>query len=835
MKNKIQTCFHCSLPVVDTNVYSVKVEGQRRSMCCPGCQAITQAIVDNGLSDFYKYRTETNKKSSAVIPQELTNLELYDKPIIQQNFVHSTDDNIKQASLILEGIVCAACVWLSEHHVQKLPGVMRFQVNYSTHRAQLEWDEGKIKLSQILTAIRNIGYRAHPMDPGRQEQIFNKERSLAIRRIAVAGFGAIQVMMLAVALYAGNYDGMDVKLERFLRWVSLFITAPVLIYSARPFFVAAMRDLKMRGLGMDVPVALAISSAFIASAWATISNSGEVYFDSVTMFTFFLLSGRFLEMTARQRAGRAAEELVKLIPAMATKINGTDQQVVAVTELKKGDLIIVKPGESIPTDSIVVSGRSSIDESLLTGESMPVMCRCDDHVIAGSVNIESVLELRVEALGADTVLASIQRLLERAQTEKPKLAVLADKVASYFVFGLLLIAIIVGVYWWWADPQHAFWIVISVLVVTCPCALSLATPTALTAAMGQLTKLGMLTTRGHALETLAKVSHVVFDKTGTLTEGRLVLADIKCFSNKSVPDITVQQCLKIASSIEQFSEHPIGKCLHHSYDGSDLFSTSNIENEPGMGIKAQINDVNYYIGHAEYINSMMSDDFSFDQNNIEFKDYQVLLADQNQILAGFKFNDKIRSTAFKTINHLNALGIMTVIMSGDQSVNVEQVANKLQVEQAFSGLNPQMKLDKLSAMQQQGAIVAMVGDGINDAPVLSKAEVSIAMGQGTQIAQASADMILLSEDLHHIVTSIKVARSTRAIIRQNLIWALVYNLVALPLAAIGWIAPWMAAIGMSASSLLVVLNALRLTQSDTEINELQPTVIGESVTNKTVI
>ncbi len=799
------TCFHCSLPVPSGSDYSVAINGENRPMCCPGCHAVAEAIVNNGLSDFYNYRTESNKQSSPLIPEELNNIELYDNPVIQKNFVHSIDADIKQASLILEGIVCAACVWLSEHHVQKIPGVVGFQVNYSTHRAQLEWDEQKIKLSQILKAIRDIGYQAHPLDPNRQEQVFKKERSLAIRRIAVAGLGAMQVMMLAVALYAGDYEGMDDNMTRFLRWVSLFITTPVLLYSARPFFVAAIRDLKMRGLGMDVPVALAISGAFIASAWATVSNSGEVYFDSVTMFTFFLLSGRFLEMSARQRAGRAAEELVKLIPAMATRLNGNVQQVVAVSELNVNDIILVKPGESIPTDSIIIQGSSSIDESLLTGESMPVVYHKNDHVIAGSVNIENVLELKVEALGADTVLASIQRLLERAQTEKPKLAVLADKVAGYFVFALLMIAVLVGTYWWWVDPQHAFWIVISILVVTCPCALSLATPTALTAAMGQLTKLGMLTTSGHALETLAKVSHVVFDKTGTLTEGRLVLTKTKCFTDKPA-----QHCLHIASSIEQFSEHPIGKCLNHSYNSDDILSVSNVENEPGMGLRGIINGTLYFIGHADYIRSQLS----LDQNDNDFKDYQVLLADQKQVLAGFKFNDKIRASAKKTIQQLKSLNINTVILSGDQQANVDQVASQLQVTQAFAGLTPDMKLEKLSEMQQQGAIVAMVGDGINDAPVLSKAQVSIAMGQGTQIAQASADMILLSENLDHIVTSIKVGRSTRAIIRQNLLWALGYNLVALPLAATGWVAPWMAAIGMSASSLIVVLNALRLTNAE---------------------
>ena len=323
--------------------------------------------------------------------------------------------------------------------------------------------------------------------------------------------------------------------------------------------------------------------------------------------------------------------------------------------------------------------------------------------------------------------------------------------------------------------------------------------------MGQLTKLGMLTTRGHALETLAKVSHVVFDKTGTLTEGRLVLTKTAIFADKSK-----QQCLQLASSIEQFSEHPIGKCLLHSNADSELLTVQGVENEPGKGMQGAINNRLYFIGNAEYIKSLVS----YDLNDSTFKEYQVILADQRQLLAGFKFTDKIRVSAERTIQQLNKLNIKTVILSGDQQANVDQVASQLQVTEAYAELTPDKKLEILSVMQREGAVVAMVGDGINDAPVLSKAQVSIAMGQGTQIAQASADMVLLSENLEHIVTSIKVGRSTRTIIRQNLIWALGYNLVALPLAAMGWIAPWMAAIGMSASSLIVVLNALRLTAPD---------------------
>jgi len=804
MSQSEQSCFHCGLPVPTGSHFSVNIFDQEQPMCCPGCQAVAQAIVDNGLQAFYEHRTERNALSRSLIPDELAKLELYDKPQLQKSFVHEQGGTIKQASLILEGIVCAACVWLSERHVMQLPGVLEFQVNYSTHRAQVKWDDSQIKLSQILKAISDIGYIAHPLDPNRQEQVFKKERAAAIRRLAIAGFGAMQVMMLAVALYAGEAHGMDDHIKLFIRWVSLLITTPVLLFAARPFFTAAWRDLRLRSLGMDVPVALAIGAAYLASLWATVMQHGEVYFDSVTMFTFFLLVGRFLEMTARQRAGRAAEELVKLLPVMATRLENGQATLVTVADLVVGDRVLVKPGESIPADGTVTDGSSSVDESLLTGESFPVRKSPGEQVVAGSVNNESPLQITVKHVGQDTTLAAIQRLLERAQTEKPQLARLADRVAGYFVFAILIIAVLVGGYWTQVDPGNAFWVVIAVLVVTCPCALSLATPTALTAATGQLTKEGMLTTRGHALETLARANHFIFDKTGTLTEGKLKLANVITFA-----EFDEQYCLNLAAALEQQSEHPIAKVLQQSANKDQTFAPQQIQNQPGMGMQAVINDQRYAIGSSAFISAQLGAAFE----DIVQDDYQVVLADSARVIAAFRFEDRLRTDASSAIQKLLQVGMKVSLLSGDRQTEVNRIAAQLGIVHAVGGLTPAGKLQELQEIQQQGDVVAMVGDGINDAPVLSQAQVSIAMGEGTQIAQASADMILLSNDLRHLAHSVETARRMRRIIKQNLLWALMYNAVALPLAAMGWVAPWMAAIGMSSSSLIVVLNAIRLTRA----------------------
>jgi Cu2+-exporting ATPase len=795
-----QECFHCGLPVPPGADYGVEIDGVRQPMCCHGCQAVAKAILDAGLGDFYRFRTEKSPQARELVPEQLRELELYDRDDLQKNFVQQDVGEEREAALILEGIVCAACVWLNERHVKALPGVLDFAVNYATHRARVRWDNQRIRLSQILEAISAIGYHAHPFDPGRQEQVYKDEKTRALRRLAVAGLAMVQVMMLAVALYAGDYEGMSDSLRNFLRWVSLLLTTPVILYAARPFFASAWRDLRRRQLGMDVPVSLAIGAAFVASAWATLTGSGEIYFDSVTMFTFFLLAGRFLEMGARHRAGEAAEDLVKLLPATAARLTEAGEERVPVADLAPGDRVLVRPGEGVPADGRVLEGSSSLDESLLTGESLPQVRGVGDLLVGGTVNNESPLVMQVEQVGQATVLSAIVRLLDRAQTEKPAVARLADRVAGWFVAALLLIAAGVAWWWWQHDPAHAFSVTLSLLVVTCPCALSLATPAALTAATGALTRLGVLTTRGHALETLARASHVIFDKTGTLTEGRLRLEHVELLGG-----LDRRRCLEIAAALEQASEHPIAHAL--GAEAPARLQVEAISATPGCGIEGLVAGVRYRIGTPDFVRGLQS---SPAVGAPPAAVAGVVLGDMQGFLAQFEFGDRLRDQAAATVARLKALGIEVELLSGDQAAIVQRVADELGIQRYQARCLPQDKLRHIQALQASGAVVAMVGDGVNDAPVLAAAQVSLAMGGGTQLAHASADMVLLSEQLPHLADAIRTSRRTLAIIRQNLAWALVYNLVALPLAAAGWIAPWMAAIGMSTSSLVVVVNALRL-------------------------
>ncbi len=811
-------CFHCGLPVPAGTQYQLEIEQQMRALCCTGCQAVAQAIVDNGLTDFYRFRTDVGKHPEDLIPKPLRDLQVYDSAELQRSFVRSlgADASIREASLILEGIVCAACVWLNERHVKGLPGVLDFRVNYSTQRATLKWDNAQIKLSEVLQAINAIGYHAHPFDPGRLESLQKKEKSAALRRIAVAGLGMMQVMMVAIALYIGIDSDMNTGMQGFLRWISLVMATPVVFYSAQGFFASAWRDLRRGQLGMDVPVSLAIGVAYTASVWATFMGGGEVYFDSVTMFTFFLLGGRYLEMAARHKAGQVAEELVRLMPATATRITANGQEVVPVGELAIGDRVIIKPGETVPADGCVLSGSSSVNESLLTGESLPCHKQAGDPLVGGTLNMESPLTLRVEKLGDSTVLAAIVRLLDRAQSEKPRLAVLADRVASWFVLFILVLAVAVFAGWYQHDPAQAFWVTLSMLVVTCPCALSLATPTALTAATGLLTSHGVLTTRGHALETLASVDYMVFDKTGTLTHGHLQVVNTRVLG-----DVPLEVCQQLAAGLEMASEHPVGRAIVRLATVTSTVPAQLLElhAEGGRGMRGELDGQEYRIGTAGFVAEITGQalpawgkddrDQGKDQDGSEGYS-RVYLGSATGWLAVIELADQIRSAAPAVVQGLAALDVQVMLLSGDRQSTVDNVARQLGIERALGERLPAGKLQELRSLQAGGAVVAMIGDGVNDAPVLAGAQVSIAMGSGSQLAQASADMVLLSEDLQQLPFAIRTARRTQAIIKQNFAWAIGYNLVAIPLAASGLLAPWMAAIGMSASSLVVVLNALRL-------------------------
>ncbi len=808
--NTAEPCYHCGLPIPDDVQLQVPIKGIERDMCCIGCQAVAQAIVENGLEDYYTSRDAMPESPREAMPAVLDQLAMFDHAEFQKSFVRELGEHELEASLMLEGITCAACVWLNERHIGQLQGVTGVDVNYATRRARVRWDSSRIKLSDILTAISSIGYRAYPYDATKHEQLAQKERREALWRVWVAGFGMMQVMMYAIPVYMAGEGDMSMDIETLIRWASLVLTLPVVFYSSAPFFKGAWRDLRLRRVGMDVPVALGVGVAFVASVWATLTWSGEVYFDSVAMFVFFLLGGRYLEMTARQKAVSVTEALTKLLPAFCQRLNGfpasREPEQIVVADLKVGDVVLVRPGDIIPADGVVLEGRGNANEALLTGESRPISKQPGDKVTGGAVNMENPLVLRVEQVGEGTRLSSIIRLMERAAAEKPGIVVMADRIAQWFVGALLLFAVLVALGWYWVDPSQALWITVSVLVVTCPCALALATPISLTVAAGALAKDGLLVTRGHGVETLARATHFVFDKTGTLTRGEMRLLEVWPVAAANQDD-----ALRLAAALEQASEHPLAQALRREVVGIELPPASEVHAEAGKGLEGFVEGLRLRVGRPDFVQELDGQNTTpWPAGWQESGDTVVALGGESGVLAFFRIGDEIRPEAAALVGDLKASGARVVLMSGDAEFVANRVGAQLGIADVRATMSPQDKRDAVLGLQAQGAVVAMVGDGVNDAPVLAQAQVSIAMGAGAQLARTQADLVLLSENLEHLRHGVHRCKFALRVIRQNLLWSFAYNFLALPLAALGHVTPWAAGIGMSASSLLVVLNALRI-------------------------
>lgn len=797
-------CYHCGLPAPERVDLYVQIEKTSRPMCCRGCQAVAQAIVDNGLVDYYRSRTAMPESGQEILPSEIKKLALYDHPDIQRSFVIDAGEHSKEAVLILEGITCAACVWLNERHLKQLAGVQSVEVNYANHRARVAWDERQIELSRILQEIQLLGYNAHPYSAWQADQVRKTQRKKDLQRIAIAGIAAAQVMMLAVALYAGAWYGIDINARRLLRWFSLLLTLPVVSFAAWPFYRSTWSAIKSRHLNMDVPVSIAIVSAFAGSVWVTFTGGAQVYYDTISMFTLFLLVTRLLESGAREKSIESAENLLKLQPAMATRIRDGRQEYIAVLDLQQGDHVLAKAGEVIAADGLIVDGMSTVDESLLTGESRAVPKQSGDTVIAGSMNLEGPLTLQVTGIGENTVLAGIVRLVDKAQAEKPRIAQLADRVAVWFTLGLLVFALLTGLIWLKIDAGRAFEIVLSVLVVTCPCALSLAVPAALAAAGSNLIKRGILVTRGHALETLSRVTYLVFDKTGTLTIGKPRIEAVEVLAS-----VSADWCAAVAASLEQASEHPLAHAFVRYGKIERLPAVTNARNVPGHGVSGEISATAHTLGNRKFAN------LGTEADEIRIQALYpaatlVWLCDTKRALAVFVLSDPLRADAKSAIAAIQARNVKVSILSGDSDAAVAYAAAELGVAQFHSQQKPQDKLAFLQSLQAKGETVAMVGDGINDAPVLAGAQVSFAMGTGTDVASQSSDIVLLSSKLSDVDVALAAGKSTLQVMHQNLWWAAIYNIVALPFAAMGYISPWLAALGMSLSSLIVVLNALRL-------------------------
>jgi Cu2+-exporting ATPase len=760
---------------------------------------VAEAIVAGGLESYYQHRSEASANPEALPVQLVDELALYDRADVQQPFVRH-EGELAETTLLMEGISCAACGWLIEKHLRSLPAVAEARLNLSNHRLHVRWADAQLPLSQVLSELRHIGYAAHPYQADRASEQLASENRLALRQLGVAGLLWFQAMMATMATWPEFNIDLSPELHTILRWVALFLTTPIVFYSCAPFFKGAMRDLRTRHLTMDVSVSLAIGSAYIAGIWTSITGVGELYFDAVGMFALFLLAGRYLERRARERTAAATAQLVNLLPASCLRLSADGQsERILLSELRVGDQVLVHPGAILPADGKILDGQSSIDESLLTGEYLPQPRTLGDAVTAGTLNVEGALTVEVLALGQDTRLSAIVRLLDRAQAEKPRLAEIADRAAQWFLLLTLIAVAAIGLLWWELDSSRAFWIVLAMLVATCPCALSLATPTALTAATGTLHKLGLLLTRGHVLEGLNQIDTVIFDKTGTLTEGRLALRSIR-----PLGALASDQCLSLAAALENRSEHPIARAF-----GRAPLAAEEVHSTPGLGLEGLVGAQRLRIGQPGFVCELSGAQVPMMPDE---PGQWLLLGDSQGPLAWFVLDDRLRADAPALLAACKARGWRTLLLSGDSSPMVASVAAELGIDEARGGLRPDDKLQVLQQLHQEGRKVLMLGDGVNDVPVLAAADISVAMGSATDLAKTSADAVLLSNRLDALVQAFSLARRTRRVIIENLLWAALYNGLMLPFAALGWITPVWAAVGMSISSLTVVLNALRLTR-----------------------
>lgn len=851
-------CFHCGLP--SDEKFSIEIAGRIHFFCCPGCQAVSRLIHQSGFEDFYLHRDQPALKPPPL--EHLSDFSIYDDADYQREFVTNLNTESidvagagdqRLARIQIHGMNCSACAWLVEKQLANIDGVTEARVNYSQRTLFLQWNDSSASLSELLTHVSALGFEVSPSRYDKKATQMRGEEKLFLRRIGVAGIGMMQVGMYAMA----GYFGASEATLGILRFASLLITTLVVFYAAQPFFAGAARALTHRNLSMDVPVATALGLAYSASLVATWLGLGgtnsaggqhtEVYFDAVCMFTFFLLLSRYLEFTARshwqkQRVMANLDDLANLVDKHG------NQTAVAIRSLREAQFILVKTGEQFPVDVQIqsVQGGDSdnsiveINQAQLTGEFAPLTKTIGDEISSGSINVGAPVIAKVLRPFEQSTVAQIQVMVDQAQLHKPHISGLADQISGYFVFTVLLVAAASYFAWLQIAPERAFWIALSVLVVSCPCALSLATPTALTVLMHHLQKRGVLVQNSLALETLEKVDHIVFDKTGTLTRGE--------FRINSVEDLTGEgRQLQIARAqvLETNSNHPIAKAFYPDSESSKKKpNCTDWRFVDSLGVEALVDGEKMRIGEKTFVGQLVGRQ----QRNLSDKDTEdsgklIYLGQEGRWLATFSISDELRPEAKQLVNMLrnsnadnNAFEKTLSIFSGDSSEQVDMVAKALRIQNVEKGINAAEKRAEMASLQQQGHCVLAVGDGINDGPLLAASDVSIAVASAADISKQKADFILLSNDLTAIQELFENAIKGKTVIAQNLAWALTYNLCAIPLAVAGLIPPWLAALGMSASSALVVINAFRARTSHSYSRRADvPDIHTENYRAKTVV
>ncbi|OOZ36048.1 copper-translocating P-type ATPase [Solemya velesiana gill symbiont] len=813
-------CFHCSLPIQPSERIVAEIKGEERDFCCIGCKSVCQAIYAAGLEGFYQRTPEgTPLAPPPELPRELA---LYDLDEVQEEFV-DTSGEIRDIHLLVEGIHCAACVWLIENTLKAMPGIAEARVSLSGRRLHVKWDNERLKLSAIIQRMGQIGYGAVPYDPEAAEGSIKRQNRDLLYRMAFAGFTMMNLLWISIALYSGADKG---EFRTMFQWVGFALATPTLLYSGYPFFKGAWSGIRNMHLGMDLPIAIGASITYLYSLYVTLGGSevGEVYWDTVVNFLFVILVGRHLESISKRQAVASTQRLLDLQPRVATVLRSDEENIVPIRSVKVGETVLVRPGERIPVDGVIVDGGSAVDEAMLTGESEPVAKGQGDSVSAGTINGHGVLHVQVEGLLKNTALGRIIRLVEEAQASKAPIQCMADRIVPWFVAATIGLA--TGTFFWWlgTDFEMALMAATAVLIITCPCAFGLATPMSIAVASGLGARHGILVKNGEVLETLSDINHVVFDKTGTLTEGRMSLsavhmAESAWIRGEGEQSREIKTLLADLAALERFSEHPVAsaiiECAQEAGVATSAIKAERFENRPGFGVSAQVNGRSIAAGNAAWMDELgiqRNDRFNELQKELDASGIGSLhCAVDGQEVALIAVEDRIREDAQDLVTALKAEGMKLTLLSGDRQRTAEAIAERLGggVE-VIAEVMPEDKDRVISELQAGNHKVAMVGDGVNDAPALVRADVGIALGTGTDVSIASADIVLMSSELKKVHLAAALSRRTLCTIRQNIGISITYNIIMVPLAMAAFVTPLVAAVSMPISSLLVIGNAARI-------------------------
>ena len=798
------------------------VAGGEREFCCTGCRAVCEAIYAAGLEGFYRRTPEGEPLGP---PPELPkNLAVYDLDAVQDEFVDVGGD-AREINLLVEGIHCAACVWLIENGLKTLPGVEEARVNLTGRRLRVRWDNGRLKLSRILRRLGDIGYAAVPFDPDSAEGALRRENRAMLYRMAWAGFAMMNLMWISIALYAGADRG---EFRGLFHWIGLMLATPTILYSGYPFYRGAWGALRGGHLSMDLPIAIGASITYLYSLYVTLSGTlvGDVYWDTVVNFLFVILVGRYLESASKRQAVTSTQRLLDLQPRVATVLKEGEERMVPVRSVGPGDLVLVRPGERVPVDGEVVEGASELDESMLTGESRPVPKGPGEGVSAGTINGAGVLRVRTTATLKETALGRIIRLVEDAQASRAPIQRLSDRIVPWFVALTLGLAALTFVLWLGTDLELALMAATSVLIITCPCAFGMATPMAVAVASGLGASRGILVKNGAVLERLSSIDHFVFDKTGTLTEGRPAVTALRSGEGpwRSLEDQgpvlrdEERRALRLIGALERVSEHPAAAAVIRLCEGAGIglqgTVAQSVQVVPGSGIRGLVEGVDVIVGNADWLRRhgiAPTQDSGLEPGWPKSRDLSLIhcaLDGQEVLILGTE--DRLRPGAREVIDRLRREGIRVTLLTGDRRANGERVASALGGVDLIAEVLPEEKDRVVAELQRDGRRVAMVGDGINDAPALVRADVGIAMGSGTDVSIASADIVLMSDSLERVVEAAQLSRGTLHTIRQNIAISIAYNSIMVPLAMAAIVTPLVAAVSMPLSSLAVIGNSARI-------------------------